>query len=195
MPRHARMTSPWTFGSWNSGWKSSRLTLLRLPGESSMDVVIPFGISMAPWPSMAPHTAPADFPMAKTYVRHRIRAPHGCAGESSIFSPRPWQGMESLSDMGWWSWNTKIPTISDGMLSDWEWYKHMSGCETRLAKSKQPLSHSATLPERLDQPVSHSGRVADAATQPLSPSARVAGAATQPLSHSEWLSGWRAIGV
>ena len=130
-----------------------------------------------------------------------------------------------------------------------------SGCATRLAKSKQPLSHSATLPERLDQatqPLSHSGRAADRShsptqplwvtdwlsglkpaslaewlsgceqpvshwshsewltgwvaapatlPQPLSHSAILAERLTQPLSHSatlpvtEWLSGWRAIGV
>ena len=68
----------------------------------------------------------------------------------------------------------------------------MSGCATRLAKSKQPLSHSAS---PATQPLSHSGRAADAATHPLSHSGRAADAATHPLSHSEWLSGWRAIGV
>ena len=47
----------------------------------------------------------------------------------------------------------------------------MSGCATRLAKSKQPLSHSATLPERLDQPLSHSATLAERLTQPLSHSA------------------------
>ena len=47
----------------------------------------------------------------------------------------------------------------------------MSGCATRLAKSKQPLSHSATLPERLDQPLSHSATLAERLTQPLTHSA------------------------
>ena len=74
----------------------------------------------------------------------------------------------------------------------------MSGCATRLAKSKQPLSHSAR-----EAGATQAGRAADAATHPLSHSewlaewlvqplwqSRVAGAATQPLSHSEWLSGW-----
>ena len=53
-----------------------------------------------------------------------------------------------------------------------------SGCATRLAKSKQALSHSATLPEWLPQPLSHSATLAERLTQ--------------PLSHSEWLSGWVA---
>ena len=43
------------------------------------------------------------------------------------------------------------------------------------AAATQPLSHSAILAERLTQPLSHS--------------------ATQPLWVTEWLSGWRAIGV
>ena len=37
----------------------------------------------------------------------------------------------------------------------------MSGCATRLAKSKQPLSHSATLAERLTQPLTHSATLSD----------------------------------
>ena len=51
----------------------------------------------------------------------------------------------------------------------------MSGCATRLAKSKQPLSHSATLPERLDQPLSHSATLAERLDQPLSHSATLSG--------------------
>ena len=62
----------------------------------------------------------------------------------------------------------------------------------------QPLSNSATLPERLDQPLNHSAALV-----------RVAGPATQPLSHSEcrsarvvewlvqplWQSGWVAASI
>jgi hypothetical protein len=44
----------------------------------------------------------------------------------------------------------------------------MSGCATRLAKSTQPLSHSAREAGPATQPLSHSGRAADAATHPLS---------------------------
>ena len=70
-----------------------------------------------------------------------------------------------------------------------------SGCATRLAKSKQPLSHSSHSPRvagPATQPLSHSPRAAGPATQPLSHSSRAAGPVTQPLSHSEWLSGWVA---
>ena len=73
-----------------------------------MDVVILWDLN-GPMAIHGPHTAPADFRMAKTYVRHRIRAPHGCVagdGESVRY------GVTKL--------NTKIPTISDGMVSDWE---------------------------------------------------------------------------
>ena len=45
----------------------------------------------------------------------------------------------------------------------------LSGCATRLAKSKQPLSHSATLPEWLDQPLSHSATLPERLDQPLLP--------------------------
>ena len=97
---------------------------------------------------------------------------------------------------------------------------YLSGCATRLAKSKQPLSHSATLPEWLDQPLSHSATLAERLDQPLSHSAtlsdwvaewlvqpllpqRLSGwvaewlsGLVQPLSHSatlpERLSGWAA---
>ena len=66
----------------------------------------------------------------------------------------------------------------------------LSGCATRLAKSKQPLSHSATLPEWLDQPLSHSATLPERLDQPLSHSATqpVAGPATLTRA-SEWLSG------
>ena len=60
--------------------------------------------------------------------------------------------------------------------------QYVNGCATRLAKSKQPLSHSATLPEWLDQPRSHS------ATQPLSQSGWTSHSATQPLWVTEWHS-------
>ena len=53
--------------------------------------------------------------------------------------------------------------------------KYPSGCATRLAKSKQPLSHSATLPEWLPQLPSHSATLPEWLPQPLSHSA------TQPL--------------
>ena len=49
--------------------------------------------------------------------------------------------------------------------------------------------------EAATQPLSHSAREAGPATQPLSHSGRAADAATQPLWVTEWLSGWRAIGV
>ena len=54
-------------------------------------------------------------------------------------------------------------------------YEWMCNTAREIEAATQPLSHSATLPERLDQPLWQSGRLA--------------GAATQPLSHSEWLSG------
>ena len=70
-----------------------------------------------------------------------------------------------------------------------------SGCATRLAKSKQPLSHSATLPEWLDQPLSHSATLPERLDQPLSHSATlsnwVAEWLVQPLL-PERLSGWVA---
>jgi hypothetical protein len=52
----------------------------------------------------------------------------------------------------------------------------LRGCATRLAKSKQPLSHSA--------------RAAAAATQPLCQSGCRSHSTTQPLRVAEWLSGW-----
>ena len=56
--------------------------------------------------------------------------------------------------------------------SIWRWL--MSGCALRLAKSEQPLSHSATLPEWLGQPLSHSAILPEWLGQPLSHSAKVA---------------------
>ena len=96
---------------------------------------------------------------------------------NSINFPLSWT-TETVSKK--WNHDGDAPHQSDMLevVSHEPRFLFMSGCATRLAKSKQPLSHSATLPERLDQPLSHSGRAADAATQ--------------PLSHSEWLSGWVA---
>ena len=68
-----------------------------------------------------------------------------------------------------------------------------SGCATRLAKSKPPLSHSA---RAATEPPSHSGRAAGSATQPLwqsgwsSHSATLPEWLTQPLSHSATLPEW-----
>ena len=62
--------------------------------------------------------------------------------------------------------------------------KYPSGCATRLAKSKQPLSHSATLPEWLPQLLSHSATLPEWLPQPLSHSATLPEWRQQPLSHS-----------
>ena len=67
----------------------------------------------------------------------------------------------------------------------------MSGCATRLAKSKQPLSHSATLPEQAGpatQPLSRSGKSGWTSLS-VTQSGWVAGLATL----AEWLSGWSSL--
>ena len=47
----------------------------------------------------------------------------------------------------------------------------------------------------LNEWMCNTAREIDAAAQPLSHSGRAADAATQPLWVTEWLSGWRAIGM
>ena len=69
-----------------------------------------------------------------------------------------------------------------------------SGWVAALANLPQPLSHSATLPERLDQPLSHSATqrwVPEWLRQPLCQSGWVAGPAS--LAVAEWLSGWSSL--